>query len=124
MASSWTNSTKLRITAKLSASLLVPALPIGGWYYKATADREAKRIEVRLRVRIPNVQTIDDLMIEKCKPGDVVLFERRCHMCAAGPLAAFACIVGKQFLCGDVGGKRSNRLSDIGTFEHAVRSIV
>jgi len=68
---------------------------------------------------VPNVQSIDDLMIEKCQPGDVVLFDRRCHNCAAGPIAAFACIVGKSFLCNEKGSGGNNKLVDIGTFEHA-----
>jgi len=105
--------------AKVSASLLVPAVPIGGWYYKAIGNRKVKQKEVRTRVRVPNVQSIDDLMIEKCQPGDVVLFDRRCHNCAAGPIAAFACIVGKSFLCNEKGSGGNNKLVDIGTFEHA-----
>jgi len=107
---------KLRLAAKVSASLVVPTIPIAAWYYSALEERRKKTKEVRTRVRVPNVETVDDLMIEKCRPGDVVLFDRRCHNCAAGPMAAFSCIVGKQFLCDDRG--RTNRLADIGSFEH------
>lgn len=56
-------------------------------------------------------------MIEKCKPGDVVLFDRRCHKCAAGPAAALSCVLGKSFLC-DNDGKMGVKTVDGGQFDH------
>lgn len=111
----------LSITGKMVGAVLVPCVPIGGWWYSTIQDRNTKSEQVRTKVRVPNIQTVDDLMIEKCQPGDVVLFDRRCHKCAAGPMAAFACILGKTFLCdsndGDI--KRvSNKVVDIGSFDH------
>jgi hypothetical protein len=102
---------------KMAATIVLPSIPIGVWYYSAVQDRKAKAEEVRTRVRVPNVQTVDDLMIEKCQPGDVVLFDRRCHKCAAGPVAAFSCVLGKSFLC-DNDNKKGVKSVDIGSFEH------
>jgi hypothetical protein len=64
---------------------------------------------------IPSVQTIDELMVEKCQPGDVVLFDRRCECCASGPAAALGCLLGKAFLCDDEDGTRS---VEGGKYEH------
>ena len=111
------SSSRLSAAYKIAATVVLPSIPIGIWYYSAVEDRKAKAEEVRSRVRVPNVQTVDDLMIEKCQPGDVVLFDRRCHKCAAGPVAAFSCILGKTFLC-DTDGKKGVKTVDIGSFEH------
>lgn len=65
-------------------------------------DRRAgqkKSEDVQTRIRIASVQTIDDLMIERCRPGDVLLFDRRWEHCAAGPLAALVCVLGRSLLC-------------------------
>jgi hypothetical protein len=102
---------------KMAATIIFPSIPIGVWYYSANDDRKAKAEEVRTRVRVPNVQTVDDLMIEKCQPGDVVLFDRRCHKCAAGPIAAFSCVLGKSFLC-DKDGKKGVKSVNVGSFDH------
>lgn len=104
---------KLEFLGKVTASLILPAIPIATWYYSAHEDRKAKLKEVSSKVRIPNVQSIDDLMIEKCKAGDVILFDRRCHKCANGPLAAFNCILGKKILCDE-----KPKSTDVGSFEH------
>lgn len=109
------SSRKLGTAFKLASIVIVPSIPIGVWWHNAKNDREAKSHEVRTRVRVPNVQTVDDLMIEKCQPGDVVLFDRRCHKCAAGPAAAFSCVLNKTFLCSDNKDKTVN----VGKFEHA-----
>ncbi len=109
----------LKLFSRIGSSLLVPAIPVGMWYYTADQDRKQKYEEVRTKVRVPNVQTIDDLMIEKCQPGDIILFDRRCYKCAAGPSAAFACVLGKQFLCDDEStSKRNRKTADIGKVEH------
>ena len=64
---------------------------------------------------IPSVQTIDDLMVEKCQPGDVILFDRRCECCAAGPAAAAGCLLGKAILCDESDGTPS---VEGGSYEH------
>lgn len=64
---------------------------------------------------IPSVQTIDELMVEKCQPGDVVLFDRRCECCASGLTAALGCLLGKALLCDDEDGTRS---VEGGKYEH------
>lgn len=111
------------IFTRIGSSLIIPAIPIGGWYYTANQDRHSKSEEIRTKVRVPNVQTIDDLMIEKCQPGDIILFDRRCYKCAAGPGAAFSCILGKQLLCDSDDNKKKSsgknrKIADIGKVEH------
>lgn len=64
---------------------------------------------------IPNVQTIDDLLVEKCQPGDVILFDRRCECCATGAISALGCLLGKTFLCDEDDGTRS---VEKGSYEH------
>ena len=54
-------------------------------------------------------------MVEKCQPGDVVLFDRRCECCASGPSAAIGCLLGKAFLCEEEDGTRS---VENGSYEH------
>lgn len=111
----------LSITKTLTGVLLVPSLPITAWWYSAHQTRQRTSESVRTKVRVPNVQTVDDLLIEQCRPGDVILFDRRCHACANGPMAAFSCIVGKTFLCDGVDTKKrvGNKVVEIGSFEHA-----
>ena len=70
---------------------------------------------------IPNVQTIDDLLVEKCQPGDVILFDRRCECCAAGAISALACLLGKTFLCDEDDGTRS---VENGSYEHCGESVL
>ena len=57
--------------------------------------------------RIPSVQTIDELMVEKCQPGDVIMFDRRCECCASGASVALGCLLGKAILCKKEDGLRS-----------------
>ena len=54
-------------------------------------------------------------MVERCEPGDVILFDRRCECCASGPAAAFACLLGKALLCAEDDGTRS---VERGSYEH------
>lgn len=107
---------RLRLAGKMVASLAVPAVPVLFWWKMAVDDRAERAEEVRTKVRIPNVQTIDDLMVEKCKPGDVLLFDRRCHKCADGPMAAFSCLVARGLLCSE--DKGAARSVEIGKFDH------
>ena len=72
-----------------------------------------------LSLSIPSVQTIDDLMVEKCQPGDVILFDRRCECCASGASAAMACLLGKAILCKEEDGTRS---VERGSYEHCGES--
>jgi hypothetical protein len=103
----------LRKTAIVAVTPVVPALI---WWKYAKDERHKRAEEVRTRVRVPNVQTVDDIMVEKCKPGDVILFDRRCELCAAGPGAALACVIGRRLLCDD--GDDQVRSVDHGRFDH------
>ncbi|KAL3901093.1 MAG: hypothetical protein SGARI_006126 [Bacillariaceae sp.] len=93
----------------------VSAIPVLLWWKWAIDARTKKAEEVRTRVRVPNVQTIDDIMIERCRPGDVLLFDRRWEHCAAGPMAALTCLLGRKFLCWDDPAKVMN---DEHKFDH------
>jgi hypothetical protein len=111
----WTNS-KIRnqVAIRMAAAIVVPTIPILAWWREAKGEREKRTEEVRTRIRIPNVQTIDDLMIERCRPGDVLLFDRRWETCATGPFAALACILSRSFLCDDDNMKSV----EFGKFDH------
>lgn len=107
---------KLQVAGKVAAAVAVPAVPVLFWWKSAIDARQKKAEEVRTIVRVPNVQTIDDLMVEKCKPGDVLLFDRRCEKCAAGPAAALSCLLGRALLCKEEKGQ--TRSVDSGAYDH------
>lgn len=106
---------KLRFAAKAVVSVFVPAIPVLVWWKSASDDRKYRAEEVRTKVRIPNLQTIDDLMVEKCRPGDVLLFDRRPQKCASGPGAALSCLAARAMLCDESDRTRS---VDTGMFDH------
>ena len=105
------------IGGKIILSLGVPALPILLWWRTAINERNEREDSVKNKIRIPNIQTVDDLLIEKCQPGDIVVFDRRCVSCAAGPLAALSCMVGRNLLCKGAAAKR-DRAVEIGDYDH------
>mmetsp|Transcript_28740 Transcript_28740/g.61541 ORF Transcript_28740/g.61541 Transcript_28740/m.61541 type:complete len:312 (+) Transcript_28740:112-1047(+) len=109
------NAPRTRLLLQLSASALVPAIPILYWAHDAKSKRVQREYEVSTKLRIPSVQTVDDLMMEKCQPGDVILFDRRCELCASGPSSAVACLLGKWILCDEEDGTRS---VEGGNYEH------
>lgn len=95
-----TRAAKIRtIVGGLTASIIIPAVPISIWWYNAQEEREQHAESVRTKVRIPGVQTTDDRLIENIKPGDVIVFDRRCEMCASGPLSFLNCLLTKRYLC-------------------------
>ena len=105
---STTSTTKMRqmVTPKhvrfmkiLGIGIVGPTVPILIWWNWSSKQR-AKQIEAsKSKVRVPNVQTVDDLLIERCRPGDVILFDRRYETCSAGPFAALSCLLSRAFLC-------------------------
>eukprot|EP00546_Thalassionema_frauenfeldii_P004750 CAMPEP_0178922808 /NCGR_PEP_ID=MMETSP0786-20121207/16364_1 /TAXON_ID=186022 /ORGANISM="Thalassionema frauenfeldii, Strain CCMP 1798" /LENGTH=292 /DNA_ID=CAMNT_0020597223 /DNA_START=167 /DNA_END=1048 /DNA_ORIENTATION=+ len=101
----------------MAAIVVVPTVPIIVWYKSACDDRHAHAEQVRTKVRVPNVQTVDDLLVEKCKAGDVLLFDRRWEKCAAGPLSALACLMGRAVLCNDTDPMQT-RSVEVGKFDH------
>ena len=110
------SSPRVRVLMNITAGLVVPAVPVLGWWKWSIDERQERTKFVDTKVRVPNVQTIDDLMVEKCKPGDVVLFDRRCELCAAGPIAAMACLTNRALLC--IVNPDKPRKMDIGSFDH------
>ena len=98
----------------MGAGALVSSIPVLAWWKWSIGERKKSAEDVRTRVRVPNVQTIDDLMIERCRPGDVLLFDRRWEHCAAGPIAAMVCVLGRSILCFDDNSKAMTE----GKFDH------
>lgn len=109
------HSPRTKLALQLAAAALVPAVPVLYWSRHAAREREAQRQEVATRIRLPSVQTVDDLLVERCQPGDVVLFDRRCECCASGAAAALGCLLGKALLCDEEDGTRS---VERGSYEH------
>jgi len=103
------------VLGRMALSVIIPTIPVLVWWKWAHDERQRKIHEVRTRVRVPSVQTVDDLLVEKCKPGDIVLFDRRCEACATGPHAALACLLGRSVLCDTEDPTRS---VDTGRFDH------
>lgn len=105
---------RIRVLQKIAAGGAIASVPVLGWWKLAYDERQKRAEEVRTKVRVPNVQTIDDIMIERCRPGDVLLFDRRWETCASGPMAALVCVLGRMFLCFDDPVKAMNE----GKFDH------
>jgi hypothetical protein len=105
---------RVRVLKKMGAGLAVPSLPVLAWWKWAVDQRHRKAEEVQTKIRLPNVQNIDDLMIERCRPGDVLLFDRRWEHCAAGPMAALVCMLGRAILCKE----DPNKAMADGKFDH------
>ena len=105
---------RARVLRKVAAGAAVSSIPVLAWWKWSLGERQKRAEDVRTRVRVPNVQSIDDLMIERCRPGDVLLFDRKWENCATGPLAALVCILGRKFLCSD----DPNKVIPTGKFDH------
>ena len=101
----------VRFMKMLGIGIVGPTVPILIWWNWSSKQR-AKQIEAsKSKVRVPNVQTVDDLLIERCRPGDVILFDRRYETCSAGPFAALSCLLSRAFLC--------NNNNDVGATTHS-----
>ena len=105
---------RVRVLQKMAAGAAISAIPVIVWWNWSLQQRRKRDEDVRTRVRVPNVQSVDDMMIEQCRPGDVLLFDRRWEHCASGPLAALVCILGRTFLCFD----DPNKVVQEGKFDH------
>ena len=104
----------MKVLGKMAAGVAIYSVPVFIWWKWASDERSKRAEEVRTKVRVPNVQTVDDLMIERCRPGDVLIFDRRWETCAAGPSSALLCILGRAFLCRDDPAK----VTPTGKFDH------
>jgi hypothetical protein len=108
--------TRLKVLGRMAAVVVLPSVPVLVWWKYARDDRLAHTKEVETKVRVPNVQTIDDMLVEKCQPGDVILFDRRCQKCASGPVAALSCFMGRSLLCKHDG--KTMRAVQAGAYDH------
>jgi len=109
------NRIRIQVLGRMAAGVVVAAIPVSLWYKSAHDERVATIDDVRTRIRVPNLETSDDRLLEKCRAGDVILFDRRCEKCAAGPWAATACLAQRRFLCDENRGARS---VGTGKFDH------
>lgn len=105
---------RVEVFRKMAVGTIASSIPVLVWWTWAIDQRKKRAEDVRTRVRVPNLQTIDDLLIERCRPGDVLLFDRRWEHCAAGPVAALVCILGRRFLCKD----DPSKVHSEGKFDH------
>jgi hypothetical protein len=111
---------RIRVWKKIGTGGLVASIPVVIWWKWAVDQRQHRADEIRSKVRLPsNVQSIDDMMLEQCRPGDVVLFDRRWEHCATGPLAALVCMLGRAFLCKE----DPNKVLPDGKFDHCGKRI-
>jgi hypothetical protein len=112
-------ASKIRVViGGITASIVIPSIPVAIWWYKAQEDRSKLAENVRTKVRVPGVQTTDDRIIQSIKPGDVIVFDRRCETCAAGPLSALNCILSKHLLCYPNNGTGVSTLTEGSSFDH------
>jgi hypothetical protein len=110
------SSIRSKVLKQMAGSVFAVSVPVAAWWKWAADDRTRIAEDVRTRIRVPGILTTDDMLLEKVKPGDVLLFDRRCEKCDAGPWAALGCITGRHFLCND--SKYSARTVDSGKFDH------
>lgn len=109
------STARRRVLARMAGGLVVTSIPVGAWWMHARRQRAQRAEEIRTQVRIPGAQDVLDQIIEdRCLPGDVVLFDRRCETCAASPWAALACLVSKGALCDE----KSVKTVSEGRFDH------
>jgi hypothetical protein len=112
---------RLRVLQQLAGGVVVCSIPVAVWYQSARNHRTHTLEQHRTRVKLPsNIQDTLDLLIQnKMQAGDVLLFDRTCHRCAAGPWAALACLMAKTFLCDD---QAMNRSVEHGKYDHVGES--
>lgn len=113
-----TSASSRLVLQRMAVGVIVPTIPVLVWWKWVSDDRYKRKEDVRTKVRVPNVQTVDDLLMETCRAGDIILFDRRPYKCAAGPGAALACKLSKMILCPE----DPNRVVEIGTFDHVGES--
>ena len=107
---------RMKVATRMAAIVIVPTIPVLIWWKLAIDNRKKRAEQVRTIIRVPNVQTVDDLLVEKCRPGDVILFDRRWDTCAAGPLAALSCLLARGILCRN--DDTQTRSIETGKFDH------
>jgi hypothetical protein len=89
----------------MAGGTVVLAVPVAAWWYRAVSDRRQKWEEHERKVEAAGARpyrassdAYDYLIENRCRAGDVVLFDRRCHRCAASPWAALSCYAAKRLL--------------------------
>jgi hypothetical protein len=109
-----------RVISQMMMGAGVVSIPIGLWWFRAKQERCAIENDIRTRVRIPNIESSDDRLISICRPGDVLVFDRRCEKCAAGPWSALACLVQRYCIAGSNmnSGQNNTRSYQGGAFDH------
>lgn len=113
--SSRSRNVRQKVLSRMAGGIVIACIPVGVWWQSAQSQRVALVEQCRTRIRVPGLETSDDQLLEKCRPGDVVVFDRRPEKCAAGPWAAAACLAGRRFLCDE---KRGARTVSMGKYDH------
>ena len=109
------STARRRVLLRMTGGIAVASVPISVWWYNALQQRGKIAEEVRTKIRIPGSQDVLDQIIEdRCQPGDVVLFDRRPETAASSPWAAMACVVAKWALCDE----KAVRTVSEGRFDH------
>jgi hypothetical protein len=107
-----------RVLTQMASGVVVASIPVTAWWYWAYSEREKQAEAVRTAVRLPggSQDTYDFLITEKCKPGDVVLFDRRCERCAAGPWSSLSCLASRSLLTNisAIGSIETGRFDHVG----------
>lgn len=112
------STVRRRVLARMVGGVTLTSIPMAVWWYQARRERDKIDEQVRTKIRIPGSQDVlDQILEDKCQPGDVILFDRRPQTCAAGPWAALACFVSKACLCDDQDKKAVRTVSE-GRFDH------
>jgi hypothetical protein len=106
----------MRDALHLGTFSLTIAIPVKMWHNWALKERAKIVEEVETKIRFAGIEDGDDVLVDKMKPGDVVLFDRRCERCAAGPWAALACYTSRKLLCNPV--YEQTRALERGKFNH------
>lgn len=112
-------ATRIKVFQQLAGGLIVCSIPVAVWWKSAADNRAIILEQQRTKVRVPNIQDSDDLLVERMQAGDVLLFDRRCEKCAAGPWAVLACLAGRSLLCDE----RATRSVDQGRFDHVGKAM-
>lgn len=104
----------------MTSGVVAISVPVGAWWYWARQERDQKakaylRSAERFAGLAGSQDTFDLLISEKCRPGDVLLFDRRCENCAAGPWEALHCLLSKGLLTDPSDGYRC---VEEGRFDH------
>jgi hypothetical protein len=117
MASANASKKILPFLLTLSTTAAVPTVPTLAWWYWATQERaawESEENQYTFRSASTSIETIDDQIVDKMRPGDLIFFNRKCHLCSSSPFSALSCYAAKYLI-----GANASGITDASqVFEH------